>query len=180
MGEAIGTMASTSTTNHSMLKEILQHVVRLTVNNQTSNDAVGIQGASVAASSPSPGRSEPCKELLNTITRLCSRVNDNRLRGRVNFEQAKDIIGDLLLALGLMKSHEFLQAGLVSSLVDPGICSACRRCHSSDLRTCLTTAYEALLPTRQVTVNHAGKALIKKNYYDNLSPIHALTSPVVN
>jgi hypothetical protein len=180
MGEAIGTMVSTSTTNHSMLKEILQHVVRLTVNNQTSNDAVGIQGASVAASSPSPGRSEPCKELLNTITRLCSRVNDNRLRGRVNFEQAKDIIGDLLLALRLMKSDEFLQAGIVSSLVDRGICSSCRRCHSSDLRTCLTTAYEALLPTRQVTVNHAGKALIKKNYYDNLSPIHALTSPVVN
>jgi hypothetical protein len=180
MGETMRTIASASTTSHNMLEEILQQVVRLTLSNQASSDAVKVQRARMATSSPSPVKSEPCKELLSTITRLCSRVNDNRLQGRIKSREAKDIIGDLLLALELMKSGEFLQAGVVSSLVDQEICWTCRRRHSSDLRTSLTTAYEALLPTRQITVNHVGKAFIKRLDYDNLSLIHMLTSLMVN
>ena len=79
--------------------------------------------------------------------------------------EAKDIINDLLLALELMKSDDFLQAGVVSSLVvDPDTCSTCRGSHTADLQTSLTTAYEALLPNRQLMVNHTSMDLMETHH----------------
>ena len=91
---------------------------------------------------------EPCKELMDIVTRLHARVDDNQLQGRIMLGEAKDIVRDLLLALEMMSSEDFLQ----------GICSTCCGSLVCDLRASLTTVHAALLPTRQVMVNGVGRS----------------------
>ncbi len=167
MQATIQTLSLASATNYvesrNLMEQILQAVTRLSLGTQDSNRIIEVQDES-AAQKPSnqeahlaKPESEPCNDLMDTVARLYYRVNDNQLQGKIMSREAKDIIRDLLLALGTMSSEEFLEARDASTLTDRGICSACCRRHISDLRTSLTTVYAALLSTRQVVVNYVGR-----------------------
>jgi len=142
------------------LEQVLQKVAGLSLGNQTSNRVVEVQEG-VAKSLPDrqadAAKREPCKELTNIITRLCNRVNDSQLQGKVMSGDAKGIVSDLLLALDMVSSEEFFQANVVPGLVDQGICSACCKGHWADLRSSLATVHAALVPTRQLRLNDTGK-----------------------
>ena len=84
-------------------------------------------------------------------------VNDNQLQGKLMSGDAKNIVSDLLVALEMMNSEDFFQAGVVPDLVDQGICSTCCKRHLDDLRTSLATVHAALVPTRQLMLNDTGK-----------------------
>ena len=156
MQTTIETLSSASATNHSethdLLSQILQMVTNLSVGNQASSRVVEVQDEDVTKNlSDEEARvanGEPCKELTDIVTRLHARVDGNQLQGKIVSGQAKDIVKDLLLALEMMSSEEFLQ----------GICSTCSGSHVCDLRTSLTTVHAALLPTRQVMVNDVGRS----------------------
>lgn len=147
--------------NRGLLEQILQHVAKVSLTDQGSSRVVDAQSESAAGSlrdeETHAAKNESCEELMNIITRLCCLVNDTNLQGRVMSGEPKDIIGDLLLTLELMRSEGFLQAGVMSGLINLSICSTCRQRHLNNLRTSLTTVYAALLQTRLVTVNHVGK-----------------------
>jgi len=163
--ETTQTTSSASDIRHletrSLLEQILHHVAGTATGKQNADNGLGVQDGS-AATTPlgeeiPPTKRSPCEELKTTITRLCNVVYDRQLRGRVTPGEANDIISDLLLALELMRTDEFLQAGVTSNLVDQGVCSTCCRRHLADLRTSLAAVYSALLSARQVAVNDVGK-----------------------
>ncbi|KAK4034294.1 hypothetical protein C8A01DRAFT_18873 [Parachaetomium inaequale] len=137
---------------HGLLEQILQHVVRLPLGNQGPGRVVEVQDER-AAEEAHLAKDKSCQELMNIITRLCCLVHDIQPQGRLMPREAQDIVGDLLQALELMKSEEFLQAGAMSSMIDQGVCSACCRHHLADFRDTVTTVYSSLWLTRQVTVN---------------------------
>jgi hypothetical protein len=151
---------------HALLRQMLQQLTGLSLGVQGPSRVVEVQDDGVTRSPlheeahlADLKSEQPCKELTDIITRLCNRVTDNELQGRIVLREAQDIICDLLLALEVMKSEEFLQAACESGLVDRGVCSTCTRRHISDLRTTLTEVSAALVPARQVAVNDTGKGL---------------------
>jgi hypothetical protein len=136
----------------------------MSLGNQSPGRVIEVQDERVAARSPPDegahlAKNKSCRELENIITRLCNLVDDIQPQGRRMAREGKDLIGDLLQALELLRSEEFLQAGVMSSLIDQGVCSTCDRCHLPDLGESLTTVYSSLWLTRQVTVNAVGKEL---------------------
>ncbi len=145
MQTTLETLSSASAANHSethlMLSQLLQMVAGLSVANQASSRVVEVHDEEEHAAN-----GEPCKELMDIVTRLHARVDSNQLRGKIVSGEAKDIVKDLLLVLKMMSS-EFLD-----------VCSTCCGSHVGDLRTSLTTVHAALVPTRQVTVNDTGKS----------------------
>ena len=167
MQAAVQTMSSAAAANQAeilaSLEQVLQKVAGLSLGNQTPNRVVEAQGQGIAKGlsdqQKDAAKPEPCKELTNIITRLCNRVNDSQLQGRVMSGDAKGIVSDLLLALEMMSSEEFFQANVVPGLVDQGICSTCCEGHWADLRSTLGTVHAALAPTRQLRLNDTGKDL---------------------
>lgn len=168
MQTSFQTMSSTSASNQAeilaSLEQILQKVTGLSLGNQSSSRVVEMQDESTAKL-PSDQqadvvKADPCEELTNIITRLCHRVNDNQLQGRIMAGDAKDIVNDLVLALETMSSETFFQANMAPGLVSRGICSTCCKAHWADLRDSLATVHAALVPTRQLRLNDTGKALM--------------------
>ncbi len=156
MQTTMETLSSASATNHietrDLLSQILQVVTSLSVGNQASSRVVEVQDENEARGlsekEAHAANGEPCKELTDIVTRLHARVDNNQLQGKIVSGEAKGIVKDLMLALEMMSSEEFLQ----------GVCSTCRGSHVCDLQTSLTTVHAALLPTRQVLVNDGGKS----------------------
>lgn len=147
---------------HQMLKEILQQVVRLSLQSQEPRKAVEVQdqspGKSPIAQEIDLNEGQPCWELMETITRLCDLVRDKQ--GRTTPSEAKDLIEGLLAALRFMMSREFLEAAVASGLVGKEFCPTCHKRHLGDLQTGLTAVYSALLSAQQITLNEAGERRI--------------------
>lgn len=162
-------MSSASATNHveirNLMEQILQAVTQPSLGNQSSGRVIEVQDDDGMAKIPChneeahPAKPKRllCKELMDIVTQLCNRVHHNQLQGKIGSGEAKDIIRDLLSALEMMRSDEFLEAEGLSGLVNRCICSTCSRRHIDELRSGLTTIHEALSPMRQVTVNDVGR-----------------------
>ena len=162
-------MSSASATNHveirNLMEQILQAVTQPSLGNQSPGRVIEVQDDGMAKipchdEEAHPGKPKGllCKELMDIVTQLCNRVHHNQLQGKIGSGEAKDIIRDLLSTLEMMRSDEFLETEVLSSLVNRGICcSTCSRRRLDELRTGLTTIHEALSPMRQVTVNDVGR-----------------------
>ncbi len=172
--QEIQALSLASATHHlehgAILEQILQQVARL---------SVGYQASSQVSQAPNDGTSQaeevqlvkrnPFEELLNIISRLCDQVKGNRLQGRIMSGEAKDVIGDLMLALDLIKSEEFLKAVGTPLLADQDLSPAWDASQTQELQEALATVCAELMLARKVAVNDAGK-------YPDTWTVHSATS----
>ncbi|SPO06532.1 uncharacterized protein DNG_09222 [Cephalotrichum gorgonifer] len=153
-------MSSSQAAGHSRtdakLDEILEQLLTLQLQRQSSSRGVEVKGRDSHKQTPAKGlrvgyKEETCSELMESLARLC-RLADKK-SGRVAPGESEDIIKSLLAIMTWMMSQEFLRGATTSGLVDTKPCTSCDGQHLQDIRTCVSSVYSVLLSARHITLN---------------------------